>query len=344
MRARRWPTILLALGAAAPAAAQAPAGAGYHVTKTIEIGGEGGWDYLAYEPSRRHLFVSHSTEVDVVDPDAGAVVGKIPDTPGVHGIAIADDIGRGFVSDGRDSSVTIFDLATLRTLAKVHVPGRNPDAIMYDSVTGRVFTFNGGSGTATALDARKGTVIGSVALGGKPEFAVADGHGGIFVNIEDRSELVAIDARSLTVKSRWPLAGCEDPSALAIDRRHGRLFSGCGNEKLMITDAKDGHVVATPAIGGGVDAGAFDPGAGLAFSSTGDGNLSVIREVSPDSFVVAAQVPTRRGARTMALDPVTHRVFVSTASFGPAPAPTEAQPRPRPAIVPGSFVVLVLEP
>jgi DNA-binding beta-propeller fold protein YncE len=288
--------------------------------------------------------VSHSTEVDVVDPDSGAVVGRIPDTPGVHGIAIADDIGRGFVSDGRDSSVTVFDLATLRTLAKVHVPARNPDAIMYDSVTGRVFTFNGGSGTATALDGRKGTVIGSVELGGKPEFAVADGRGGIFVNIEDRSELVAIDARSLTVKSRWPLTGCEDPSALAIDRKHGRLFSGCGNGKLMVTDAKDGRVVATPAIGRGVDAGAFDPATGLAFSSTGDGNLSVIREISPDSFVVAAQVPTRRGARTMALDPVTHRVFVSTASFGLAPAPTEQQPRPRPSIVPGSFVVIVLEP
>jgi DNA-binding beta-propeller fold protein YncE len=288
--------------------------------------------------------VSHSTEVDVVDPDSGAVVGRIPDTPGVHGIAIADDIGRGFVSDGRDSSVTIFDLATLRTIAKVHVPARNPDAIMYDSVTGRVFTFNGGSGTATALDGRKGTLIGTVELGGKPEFAVADGRGGIFVNIEDRSELVAIDARSLTVKSRWPLTGCEDPSALAIDRKHGRLFSGCGNEKLMVTDAKDGRVVATPAIGRGVDAGAFDPATDLAFSSTGDGNLSVVREVSPDSFVVAAQVPTRRGARTMALDPVTHRVFVSTASFGPAPAPTEEQPRPRPSIVPGSFVVIVLEP
>jgi DNA-binding beta-propeller fold protein YncE len=344
MRGRTLSIALLALGAAAPAWAQASAGTGYHVAKTIDIGGEGGWDYLAYEPSRHHLFVSHSTEVDVVDPDSGAVVGRIPDTPGVHGIAIADDIGRGFVSDGRDSSVTIFDLATLRTLAKVHVPARNPDAIMYDSVTGRVFTFNGGSGTATALDGRKGTVIGSVELGGKPEFAVADGRGGIFVNIEDRSELVAIDARSLTVKSRWPLTGCEDPSALAIDRKHGRLFSGCGNEKLMVTDAKDGRVVATPAIGRGVDAGAFDPATDLAFSSTGDGNLSVVREVSPDSFVVAAQVPTRRGARTMALDPVTHRVFVSTASFGPAPAPTEEQPRPRPSIVPGSFVVIVLEP
>ncbi len=344
MRGRMGVYTLLAISAAVPALAQAPTGAGYHVARQIKIGGDGGWDYLTYEPARKHLFVSHSTEVDVVDPDSGTVVGRIPDTQGVHGIAIADDLGRGFVSDGRDSSVTIFDLKTLATITRVHVPARNPDAILYDSVTHRVFTFNGGSGTATALDGRTGAVIGSIELGGKPEFAVADGRGGIFVNIEDKGELVALDARALTVKSRWPLTGCEDPSALAIDRKHGRLFSGCGNEKLMITDARSGKVVATPPIGKGVDAGAFDPGAGLAFASTGDGNLTVVREVSPDSFAVVAQVATQRGARTMALDPVTHRVFVTTASFGPPPEATEEHPHPRPTVLAGSFVVIVVDP
>jgi DNA-binding beta-propeller fold protein YncE len=335
---------LLAIGAAVPALAQAPVGAGYHVTRQIKIGGEGGWDYLTYEPARKHLFVSHSTEVDVIDPDSGSVVGRIPDTQGVHGIAIADDLGRGFVSDGRDSSVTIFDLKTLATITRVHVPARNPDAIMYDSVTHRVFTFNGGSGTATALDGRKGTVIGSIELGGKPEFAVADGHGGVFVNLEDKSELLAIDARGLAVKSRWPITGCDDPSALAIDRKHERLFIGCGNERMTVMDTKSGRIVATRPIGKGVDAGAFDPGTGLAFASTGDGGLTVVHEVSPDSFAVVAQVTTQRGARTMALDPVTHRVFVATASFGPAPEATEEHPHPRPAVLPGSFVVIVVEP
>ena len=339
----------LAIGGTPVAAAQAlPAqvstGAGYHVARRISVGGEGGWDYLTYDPARHHLFLSHGTQVEVVDPDAGLVVGRIPETPGVHGIALAPALGRGFISNGRDSSVTVFDLATLATVAKVRVTGRNPDAIMFDSATGRVFTFNGGGQSATAIDGAADSVVGTLALGGKPEFAVADGQGGAFVNIEDRSEIVSFDTRSLTIRARWPMTGCEEPSALAYDPAHQRLFAGCANQRLTVVDATSGRVVTSAPIGEGVDAGAFDPATGLVFASTGDGHLSVLREQAPDSLTPVASVETQRGARTMALDPVTHRVFVVTAAFGPPPAPTPDHPRPRPSIVPGSFEVLVLEP
>jgi DNA-binding beta-propeller fold protein YncE len=337
---------LLAPLGATPLPAQAVAGATYHyhVARRITVGGEGGWDYLTIDAARHRVFLSHATQVEVVDAESGKVVGRIANTPGVHGIALAQDLARGFVSGGRDSSVTIFDLKTLAPLARVTVPGRNPDAILYDSATHRVFTFNGGSGDATALDARSGTVLGTLPLGGKPEFAVADGQGGVFVNLEDRSELVAFDARTLAVRARWPLAGCEEPSGLAFDRAHGRLFSTCGNATLAVTDARDGHQVTTLPIGEGVDAGAFDPATQLVFASNGAGTLTVVREETPDSFRLVATVPTQRGARTMALDPATHRVFTATAAFGPAPAPTAARPHPRPSIVPGTFTLLVIEP
>lgn len=327
-----------------PLDAQAGAGAGYHVTKHIVVGGEGGWDYLTYDAPRKRLFLSHATQVDVVDPDAGTVVGHIPDTPGVHGIALAPELGRGFISNGRDTSVTVFDLATLATVTKIKVTGRNPDAIMYDPFSKRVFTFNGGGQNMTAIDATRDSVVGTLDLGGKPEFAVSDGRGGAFVNIEDKGEIVSFDTRTLLIRARWPMAGCEEPSALAYDRAHERLFSGCGNQRLMVVDATSGRVVTSAPIGDGVDAGAFDPATGLAFASTGDGNVTVLHEETPDSLRVVATVPTQRGARTMALDPGSHRVFVVTAAFGPPPAPTPERPRPRPSIVPGSFVVLVLEP
>jgi hypothetical protein len=324
-------------------AAQA-AGSGYHLSRRMVIGGEGGWDYLTYDAPRHHLFLSHAIQVEVLDPDVGTVVGRIPDTPGVHGIALAPDLGRGFISNGRDTSVTIFDLSTLATITKIKVTGRNPDAIMYEPVTRRVFTFNGGGQNATAIDAGADTVIGTLDLGGKPEFAVADGEGGAFVNIEDKGEIVSLDALHLTIRDRWPLTGCEEPSALAIDREHHRLFTGCANERMVVVDDRSGRIVTSAPIGQGVDAGAFDTATGLGFASTGDGNLTVIQEITPDSVAVVATVPTQRGARTMALDPVTHRVFVTTAAFGPPPAPTPDRPRPRPSILPGSFVVLVIEP
>jgi len=314
---------------------------GYRVTDTLRLGGDGGWDYLAFDPASRRLFVSHGTHVVVVDADTKATVGDIPDTPGVHGIAIAADLGRGFVSNGRRASATIFDLKTLARIGEVKT-GENPDAILYDRASGRVFTFNGRSGDATAFDAAHGTVAGTIALGGRPEFAVADGKGRVYVNIEDKSEIVALDSKGLQVKSRWPLKPCEEPSGLAFDSEHARLFAVCSNKLMAVVDATSGRVVTTVPIGGGVDAAAYDPGAGLVFASNGEGTLSVVHEDSPDSFRVVENVPTQPGARTLALDPKTHRVFLSTAQFGPRPAPTAEVPRPRPSIVPGSFVVLVV--
>jgi len=327
-------------GSAAPAR-HAP---GYHVVHRFVLGGDGGWDYLTLDTASRRLYIARSTRVMVIDADSGTVVGEIPNTPGVHGVALVPALHRGFASAGRDRSVSMFELGSLRPLATVKTTGGNPDAIVYEPATRRVFTFNGAGANTTAIDATSPGVVGTVALGGKPEFAVAPGDGRIFVNIEDRSELVTLDARALAVTARWPLKPCEEPTGLALDARHDRLFVGCSNRLMAVVDASAGRVVATLPIGGGVDGVAFDPGTGLAFSSNGEGTLTVVREVTPDSFVVAENVPTQRGARTLALDPQRHNVFVVTAEFGPAPAPTPEQPRPRPSIVPGSFVVLVLAP
>jgi DNA-binding beta-propeller fold protein YncE len=322
----------------APSPAISP---GYRVTDTLKLGGDGGWDYLAFDPASRRLFVSHGTHVVVVDADTKSAVGDIPDTPGVHGIAIASDLGRGFISNGRSATATIFDLKTLGKIGEVKT-GENPDAILYDRASGRVFTFNGRSGDATAFDAAHGTVAGTIPLGGKPEFAVADGKGRVYVNIEDKSEIVALDAKALQVKSRWPLEPCEEPSGLAFDSEHGRLFTVCRNRLMAIVDATTGRIVTTLPIGSGVDGAAYDPATGLVFAANGEGTLTVAHEDSPDSFRVVENVPTQAGARTLALDLKTHRVFLSTAQFGPRPAPTAEVPRPRPSIVPGSFVVLVV--
>lgn len=317
------------------------AGPGYHVTKTYTLGGEGGWDYLTFDTASRHLFISRATHVIVLDADSGRLVGDIPDAPGVHGIALAPELGRGFISNGREGTVSIFDLSTLKTLSKVKAGG-NPDAILYDPATKRIFAFNGRSHDATAVDAEKGTVVGTIKLDGKPEFAVSDEKGGVFVNIEDKSELAVLDPNKLEVTAVWPLAPCQEPSGLAMDREHRRLFTGCYNKLMAVVDADSGKVITTLPIGEGVDANAFDPGNGLAFASCGEGVLTVVHEDSPGKFSVVENVPTQRGARTMALDPKTHQVFLVTAKFGPPPAPTADQPRPRPAILPDSFVVLVV--
>jgi DNA-binding beta-propeller fold protein YncE len=314
---------------------------GYHLVKTYKVGGEGGWDYLALDGASRRLFLSRGTHVMVIDADSGKPVGDIPDTPGVHGIAFAPEFGRGFTSNGREGTVTIFDLNTLKPITKVKV-GENPDAILYDPASKRVFTFNGRSHDSTAIDAATGKVVGTIPLEGKPEFAVSDGKGEIFNNLEDKSELVAIDSTKLEVKSRWPLAPCESPSGLAIDRKHRRLFSGCENKVMAVVDADSGKVITTLPIGRGVDATRFDPETGLAFASCGEGVLTVIREESPDKFSVVETVPTQPGARTMELDEKTHDVFVVTAKFGPMPPATEGQRFRRPPILPDSFVVLVV--
>ena len=320
----------------------APAKAGYHIVKEIPIGGEGGWDYLTVDSTARRLYVSHATKVVVVDVDSDTKVGEIANLSGVHGIALALDYGRGYISNGRSSMITIFDLKTLATIGEVKSTGENPDAIMYDPFSYQIFAFNGRSKNATVLEAKTGKVVGTIELGGKPEFATTDLNGKVFVNIEDKSEVVEIGVKDLAVKARWPLAPCEEPSGMAIDRLHHRLLIGCSNKMAAVVNTETGKVVTTVPIGDGVDANAFDPGAKLGFSSNGDGTLTVIKEDTPDHFIVAENVPTRRGARTMALDDKTHKVYLPTAQFGPPPAATAEQPHPRPAILPDSFVILVV--
>jgi DNA-binding beta-propeller fold protein YncE len=313
---------------------------GYHVIKTYKIGGDGGWDYLTVDPSAHRLYISRATHVIVMDTESGKQVGDIPDTPGVHGIALATDLGRGFTSNGREGTVSIFDLATLKTSTKVKV-GDNPDAILYDPASRHVFTFNGRSHDSTVIDAAKGTVLGTIKLDGKPEFGVSDAKGGIFVNIEDKSEIQSLDPEKMQIKSTWSLAPCEGPSGLAMDRKNRRLFSGC--DKLMaIVDADSGKVVSTQPICDGVDATAYDADRGLAFASCHDGTMTILHQDGPDKYSTAQTVPTQKGARTMTLDPDTHLAYTVTAQFGPPPAATAENPHPRPAILPDSFVVLVV--
>src|SRR5579872_333284 len=332
------PFLTVALAASAFAA-----GPGYKVKDTFKVGGDGGWDYLTADSNARRLYISRGTHVIVLDIDSGKTVGDIPDTQGVHGIALAPELGKGFTSNGREGTVTIFDLKTLAPIGGKVKVGENPDAILYDPATKRVFTFNGHSQDSTAIDATDGKVLGTIKLDGKPEFAASDAKGTIFVNIEDKSELVKIDPAKLEVKAKWPLAPCTEPSGLAIDRKNGRLFVGCDNKMMAVVDADSGKVLATPAIGEGVDATRFDPETGLAFASCGEGVLTVVKEDAPGKFSVAETVSTQQGARTMELDSKTHNVFVVTAKFGPPPAATADNPHPRRSVLPDSFVVLVLE-
>lgn len=319
------------------------AAASFKLVKSIPIPGDGGWDYLAADSANRRLYVSHATEVDILNLDTDALVGTIPNTNGVHGIAIADDLGRGFVSDGRDNQVTIFNLKTLETIATVKT-GTNPDGILYDSFSKRVFTFNGRSNDSTAIDAQTGKVEGTIALGGKPEFPVSDHKGNVYANIEDKSEIVRIDPKTLVVKDRWTLSPqCDSPSGLTMDVQTRRLFPVCENKVMAVVDADSGRVITTVPTGEGTDAAAFDPDRKLIYSSNGrDGTLTVIREQSADKYGVLANVQTARGARTMALDLKTHRVYLSDAEFGATPEATAEHPHPRPAIKPGSFKLLVV--
>lgn len=321
--------------------AQPPApDSGYHLLKKVRLGGEGGWDYMKLDSDARRLYISRSTHVIVVDADSYQVVGDIPDTQGVHGIALAPEFGRGFTSNGRTATVTIFDLKTLKKLGEAKTE-EGPDAILYDPASKRVFTFNGRANSSTAIDAATGNVAGSVALGGRPEFAVTDADGHIFNNLEDKSEVIEIDSKGLKILNRWPLAPCEEPSGMAMDTEHRRLFIGCHNQMMAVMDANSGKVVATVPIGRGVDANRFDPETGLAFSSNGDGTLSVVHEDSTDKFSVLENLTTERGARTMELDPKTHRIFTVTAQFGEAPASKPGEPFQRPPILSGTFELLV---
>jgi Uncharacterized conserved protein len=319
---------------------QSSGASGYHLIKKLNIGGSGGWDCLYVDSDARRLYVSRSSHVVVVDVDSGKVVGDIPNTNGVHGIAVASELGRGFTSNGRDSSVTIFDLKTLQPIDSVKVE-KNPDAILYDPATRRVFAFNRGSSSASTIDAKTGSIAGTIALGGHPEFAVADGKGMVYVNLDDKSEVIALDSRKLEIKSRWPLAPGETPTGIALDQQHRRLFSACENKKMIVLNADNGQVVSSLLIDEGTDGAGFDPETQLAFSSNGEGTLTIIHEDSADKFSVIETIPTQRGARTMAIDTKTHNIFLATAQFGPPPEPTPERPHPRPSIIPDTFVILV---
>ena len=318
------------------AASPSPGASGYKVIKTVPVGGEGGWDYVYVDSAARRVYISRGTHTMVMDADTYAIVGDIPDTQGVHGIAIATELGRGFTSNGRGNDVTIFDLKTLKPIGNTKTDA-NPDAIIYEPVTKRVFTFNGRGKNATAINATDGTVAGTIPLGGKPEFAVADGKGTIYVNDEDTSELHHLDAQELKELHKWPLAPCKSPSGLSMDTKNRRLYSVCDDKVSVVVNADTGKVVATPEIGNGPDASAFDPTTDTFFASCGEGVLTVIHEDSPDNYTVVENVPTKRSARTMGLDLKTHNIFMPAADFDP-PAPGERRGKMKP----DSFVIVVV--
>jgi DNA-binding beta-propeller fold protein YncE len=295
--------------------AAAFAAAGYHLLRTIPVGGAGGWDYLTVDEPGQRLFVSHETQVEVIDLASNSVSGKIPDTPGVHGIALAPEEGRGFVSNGQASTVTIFDLKTLAPISQVPT-GKKPDAIVYDPSTHRVFAMNGGGDSSTVIDAASGQVVGTIALGGGPEFAVADGLGNVFVNLEDQNQTLRIDARGMTVKNHWPLAPCERPSSMAIDRAQHRLFIGCRSKVMAVVNSDTGGVIATLPIGDHVDASAFDAATGLVFNSTGEGTIDVFYQDSPDKYTAVQRIPTHAGSKTLALNAKTHQLLVPSNESG----------------------------
>jgi DNA-binding beta-propeller fold protein YncE len=287
----------------------------YHIIKKIRVPGTGSWDYVTVDEGARRLYVSHGSQVDVLDVDSGAIVGKIPNTLGVHGIAIAPDFGRGFTSNGQASTVTIFDLKTLKRAGEVKT-GKGPDAIIYDPATHRVFAFNGEGNSTTAINAANGKVDGTIDIGGGPEFAAADGEGHIFANLEDASKLVEVDSQNLRLLNSWPLAPCARPSSMAMDRPNKRLFIGCRSHVMAVVNSETGQVITTLPIGDHVDATAFDPETRMIFNSNGDGTISVIHQDSPDKYSAIETVKTVPRAKTMALDPKTHNLFLSTSEAG----------------------------
>jgi DNA-binding beta-propeller fold protein YncE len=345
---KSWKLLLLialslALATATPArAADAPASPGYHFVKEIHIGGDGGWDYLSADAAARRLYVAHGSNVVVLDLDAETVVGQITNTPGVHGFVAVPKYKVGFSSNGREGRLSLVDLKTLKTKSRIKA-GRNPDAILYDSGSDQVYAFNGGDNSVTIVESDDGDSVTTTALPGKPEFATADpGAGRVYCNLEDQSAVAVIDTVSHTVIHTWPLAPGKGPSGMALDAAHHRLFVGCGGNNLMVMmDSTSGKVLATVPIGAGVDANAFDPGTQLAFSSNGEGNVTIAHVESPGSMTVVQTLATQRGARTMALDTKTHKIYLAVADLQPAPAAPAGAPPARPQPVPGTFRILV---
>jgi YVTN family beta-propeller protein len=320
---------------------QAADSPGYHFLKELPIGGDGAWDYLSIDPAARRLYVSHATKIVVVDIDKYSIVGEIPDTPGVHGFAIAPESGHGFSSNGREGKANMVDLDSLKILSKVET-GQNPDCIIYNPGMQEVYAFNGRSDSATVIDAKTGKVVATIALDGKPEFGAADPKAGrVFSNLEDKSAIAVIDAKEHKVLSTWPIAPGEEASGMAIDTEHHRLFIGCHNKVMEMIDTESGKIVASVPIGTGVDANAFDPGTQLAFSSNGDGTVTIAHEDGPDKLTVVQNLATGPRMRTMALDLKTHRIFLAAAQFEPQPEQPAGGQRQRPKMIPGTFKIMV---
>ena len=316
----------------------------YSIINKIHLPGDGGWDYLTADEAGARLFVSHSTVVQVVDLNTSKLIGTINETPGVHGIALAEDQNKAFISVGRNGSVKVINFKTLDLITDVKVTGQNPDAIMYDSFSQKIFVFNGGSKNATVIDAKTNEVISTIPLEGKPEFPVTDGKGKIYVNIEDKSLISVIDIKSMKVEKSWPIAPGEAASGLALDNETHRLFAVCENKLMVVVDAIDGHVVASLPIGDRCDGVKLDQGLKRAYSSNGDGTMTVVQELNKDSFKVLENVKTLPGARTLAVNTTTHHIYLPTAEFNPPSAATTENPHPRPTPKPDSFVVLEIAP
>lgn len=315
----------------------------YSVSKKINIPGDEGWDYLAVDNVNQHLFVSHGSVVNVVDLKSDKTIATIPDTKGAHGIAIANDLNKAFITNGKDNSISIVNLKTFELIEKVKIDGIKPDAILYDKFSAKVFAFNAESNDATILDANTNKVIKTIALGGNPEFSVTNTKGFIYVNIENKSQIKTINSTTLEVVNTWSIAPGKEPSGLAIDLKTNRLFSVCSNKLMIVVDASNGTIVTTLPIGDGCDGVAFDPNKNLVFSSNGEGTVTVVKEVNTSTFTVLKTVKTQKGARTVALNPTTSQLYLPTSEFGRKPAPTAENPMPRATIIPNSFVVLVVE-
>jgi DNA-binding beta-propeller fold protein YncE len=337
---RTSPMLCLALIAGVVVYA-APQAGGYHVIKRMPVGGDGGWDYLFIDSDTHRLYIARGSHFQVVDVTTGKVTGdiEIANSKNSHGIALAPDLGKGFTSNGDANTVSVIDLKTLKATSVIDIPGKDPDSIRYDAGTKKVFTFNGKSMDSTVIDAASGKVIGSIKLNGKPEEAIADGRGNIFVNLEDKSSIEEFDTKTYAIKGPWPLAPCDGPSAMAYDEAHRRIFVAC-DKVMVVVNADNGKVVASPPIGGDPDGNGFDPGTEMAFAACREGLVSVIHEDSPDKYSVVGNINTQFGTRTMSLDPKTHRVYTVTADFKPAGPPTPDNPRPRPTPIAGSFVIL----
>lgn len=315
----------------------------YKIANKFHIEGDGGWDYLNVDESTGRIFVSHSSVVQVIDEKDGKLLGTIPDTRGVHGIAIASDHNKAFISNGRDSSVTIIDLKTLAKITKIPVTGQNPDAILYDPFSQKVFVYNGRSANATVIDAKTNKVVSTIKLDGKPENSVTDNKGKVYVNIEDKSEITVINSTTDKVEQNWSIAPGEEASGLALDNENHRLFAVCSNKLMVVIDALSGKVITTLPIGDGSDGAAYDPGLKRAYSSNGEGTLTIVQEISPDKFSVMATVTTLPGARTITLNKKTHHIFMSTAEYIPAGA-SVGNTNSRPSVKPGTFMVLDVAP